>query len=166
MNFPTKSEIADGSSLNVMLPFLQSLSNGGVQGPPVPIPQSMVNLLNISSSGNSSVGMLRDGGKVDWPIGLQGKNQQALDKLLPQAYDGVARGTLKPQVMKSVHSEMADMRQTLRTQLQKEEIDGSTYMQALQFYNALDSSITALERPDARKQIGGSYSPRRATSRS
>src|ERR1035438_2135639 len=39
MNFPLRSEIADGKSLNVMLPFLQSLSSGGTQGPPVPIAQ-------------------------------------------------------------------------------------------------------------------------------
>jgi Peptidase C1-like family len=160
MNFPLRSEIADGKSLNAMLPFLQSLSSGGTQGPPVPIPQSMVNQLNISGSGQSSVGMLRDGGQVDWPVALVGKNQMALDKLLPQAYSAAADGKLTPKLMRDVRTEMKTMRETMRTQLQKEEIETSSYMQCIEFYNSLESSVNALEKPDARKQLGGAYSPR------
>ena len=92
MNYPLRSEVADGKTLNTMLPLLQALSNQGTMGPPVSLPQSMVNLLNISGSGTSSVGLLRDGGRVDWPIGLVGKNQKALDKLLPEAYSAAASG--------------------------------------------------------------------------
>jgi aminopeptidase C len=103
---------------------------------------------------------LRDGGQVDWPIGLQGKNQKALDKLLPEAYTAAAAGKLTPKLMKQVRTEMATMRQTLRDQCQKEEIDTSSYLQAIEFYNSLESSINALERPDARKQLSGAYSPR------
>jgi hypothetical protein len=160
MNFPLKSEVTDGKSLNTMLPFLQSLSAGGVQGPPVPIPQSIVNQLNISGSATGSVGMLRDGGHVDWPIALQGKNQMALDKLLPQAYSAAATGKLTSKLMKDVRTEMKSMRETMRTQLQKDEIETSSYLQCIEFYNALDSSVNALERPDARKQLAGAYSPR------
>lgn len=160
MNFPLRSEIADGKSLNVMLPFLQSLSSGGTQGPPVPIAQSMVNLLNISGSGQGSVGMLRDGGQVDWPVALIGNNQKALDKLLPQAYGAAATGKLTPKLMKDVRTEMKTMRDTMRTQLQKEEIETSSYLQCIEFYNALEKSVNALETPDARKQLAGAYAPR------
>jgi hypothetical protein len=160
MNFPTKSEVADGKSLNVMLPFLQSLSSGGTQGQPVPIAQSMVNLLNISGSGTSSVGMLRDGGQVEWPVALSGANQKALDKLLPQAYNAAAAGKLTPKLMKDVRAELTTMRERMRTQLQKEEIETSSYLQCIEFYNALESSVNALEKPDARKQLAGAYSPR------
>jgi hypothetical protein len=160
MNFPVRSEITDGKTLNAMLPLLQALSNQGTMGQPVPLSQSLINELNISGSGTGSVGMLRGGGQVDWPIGLQGKNQQALDKLLPDAYNAAATGKLTPKLMKQVRTEMATMRQTLRDQCQKEEIDTSTYLQAIEFYNSLESSINALERPDARKQLSGAYSPR------
>lgn len=160
MNFPTKSEVADGATLNTMLPLLQSLSSSGAPGPPVPIPQSMVNELNISNSGTASIGMLRDGGRVDWPVAIKGKYQQSLDKLLPEAYAAAGKGTLTPKLMKSVRTEMDALRQDMRDQLQKDEIDSSSYIQCIEFYNALQSSINALERPDARKQIAGSYSPR------
>jgi hypothetical protein len=160
MNFPIRSEVTDGKSLNTMLPFLQSLSAGGAQGPPVPIAQSIVNQLNISGSGNSSVGMLRDGGHVDWPVDLQGKNQIALDKLLPQAYSAAAAGKLTPKLMREVRTEMNTMRESMRTRLQKDEFDSSSYMICIEFYNALESSVNALEKPDARKQLAGAYSPR------
>jgi len=160
MNFPVKSEITDGKSLNIMLPYLQDLSGHGAMGAPVPLPQSMVNHLNISGSGSSSVGMLRDGGRVDWPLGLQGKNQKSLDKLLPEAYSAAAAGKLSPKLMKDIRTEMKTMRETLRTQCQKDEIDTSTYLQAIEYYNSLETSINALERPDAKKQLAGAYSPR------
>ncbi len=160
MNFPVKSEITDGKTLNVMLPFVADLSSRGSMGPPVPISQSMVNQLNIASSGASSVGMLRDGGQVDWPLGLQGKNQKSLDKLLPQAYNAAASGKLTPKLMKEIRTEMKTMRETLRKQCQNDEIETSSYLQAVEYYNALELSINALERPDAKKQLAGAYSPR------
>lgn len=160
MNFPVKSEVTDGKSLNIMLPYLQDLSARGSMGPPVPLPQSMVNQLNISGSGGSSVGMLRDAGHVDWPIGLQGKNQKQLDKLLPQAYTAASMGTLSPKLMKDIRTEMKTMRETLRQQCRDDQIETSSYLRAIEFYNALESSVNALERPDAKKQLGGAYSPR------
>jgi hypothetical protein len=160
MNFPVKSEITDGKSLNIMLPYLQDLTAHGAMGSPVPLPQSIINQLNISGSGTSSVGMLRDGGRVDWPLGLQGKNQKSLDKLLPEAYSAAASGKLSPKLMKEVRTELKTMRETLRKQCQNDEIDTSSYLQAIEFYNALETSVNALERPDAKKQLGGAYSPR------
>jgi hypothetical protein len=160
MNFPAKGEIDDGKSLNIMLPYLQSLSNSGTQGPPIPLAQSIVNQLNISSSGTSSVGMLRDGGQVEWPLALMGDHQKKLDKLLPEAYSAAAGGKLTPKLMKEVRKELKDMRQTMRDQLQKDEIETSSYLQGIEFYNSLERSVNALEKPDARKQLAGAYSPR------
>lgn len=160
MNHPIKGEITGGKTLNTMLPYVQTLSYHGTLGPPVPISQSIVNQLNISSGGTSSVGILKAGGEVEWPLGLQGKHQKNLDKLLPQAYDGVVKGTLTPTLMKQVRTEMKAMREVLRKQCQNDEIETSTYMRALEFYNSLESSVNALERPDAKKQLSGAYSPR------
>jgi hypothetical protein len=143
-----------------MVPYLSSLSSQGAQGPPVPLTQSVVNQLNISTSGASSVGMLKAGGSVDWPLGLQGPQQKNLDKLLPQAYEATADGKLTAKLMKQIRTEMTTMRETLRTQLQTDQIDGSSYIQALEFYNSLRSSVDALEKPDARKQLNGAMSPR------
>ena len=161
MNFPNSTEVSDGTTLNTMLPFLQSLSLHGTQGPPVPIAQSMVNQLNITGAGGGGgVGMLRAGGQVEWPIGLMGPQQKKLDKLLPEAVETTATGKLTPKLMKDVRTEMTAMRTRMREQLKKEEIETSSYLRAIEFYNSLETSVNALERPDARKQLGGGYSPR------
>jgi hypothetical protein len=160
INNPTKSEISNGKTLNAMLPYVQYLSGTGAQGPPVPLAQSIINELNITGSGATSVGMLRAGGALEWPLGLQGPQQKKLDKLLPQAVDATAAGKLTPALMKEVRNEMKTMRATLAKGLQDDTIDGSTYVQALEFYNSLQTSVNALEKPDARKQLGGARSPR------
>lgn len=160
MNFPIRSEVSDGKTLNVMLPFLQSLSTYGTQGPPIVLPQSAVRELNVSSTGGSSIGILRDGGRVDWPIALITPQQKKLDKLLPAAYDAAGAGMLTPKLMKDIRTEMTSMREDMRTRLKNEEIETSSYLQAIEFYNSLLSSVDALERPDTRKQISGAYQAR------
>lgn len=160
MNHPIKSEIVNGTTLNAMLPLIQDLSNRGTQGPPVPISQSMVNQLNIAGSTGGSVGMLRASSIVEWPIGLRGPEQKKLDKLIPQACDGVINGTLEPKTMKSIYTEMSTMRERIKVEYQKDVMDVTTYSRAVEFYNSLDKSIRALERPDAKKQLTGAYSPR------
>jgi hypothetical protein len=160
MNNPTSSEISGGKTLNAMLPYVQYLSTTGAQGPPVPLAQSIINELNITGSGATSIGMLRSGGTVDWPIGLQGPQQKKLDMLLPQAVDATAAGKLSPKQMKEIRTEMTTMRATLGKQLHEDQIDGSSYVQALEFYNSLHTSVNALEKPDARKQLSGARSPR------
>lgn len=159
MNYPGKGEIANGKTLNVMLPYLDSLLSLGTQGPPVPIPQSMVNQLNISATG-ASVGMLRAGGEVEWPISLRGPQQRKIDKLLVAAVDGVVKNTLEAKLLKQLRAEMKILRDDLSDKLVKDQIESSSYIRGKEFYNALDSSIDALERPDARKQLTGAFAPR------
>jgi hypothetical protein len=160
MNHPIKAEITDGKTLNAMLPLLESLSAQGTQGPPVPLSQSLVNQLNISGSGTSSVGMLRAGGEVDWPPSLRGPLQKKVDKSLATAYQAAVDNTLDPKIMKQVRTDMKTLREDMRQRLAKDEIETRSYLQAIEFYNALESSVNALEKPDARKQLAGAYSPR------
>ena len=147
-----------------MLPYLQSLSNVGTQGAPITLPQSAVRELNVSSSGTGSIGILRDGGRVDWPLALVGPQQKKLDKLLPAAYDATAEGKLTPKLMKDVRdSNLEDnFGENLRKNgsVRNDEIETSSYLQAISFFESLDSSVDALEKPDTRKQISGAYAAR------
>jgi hypothetical protein len=160
MNFPNRSEVVEGKALNTMLPFLQSLSTYGTQGSPVMLPQSAVRELNVSGTGTSSVGILRNGGRVDWPLAMITPQQKKLDKLLPAAYDAAGAGELTPKLMKDIRTEMTSMREDMRKRLKAEEIETSSYLQAIEFYHTLENSVNALERPDARKQISGVYAAR------
>jgi hypothetical protein len=160
MSYPTKSEVHNGTTLNYMLPLMRDLADHGSQGPPVPLQQSMVNQLNIAGSTGSSVGMLRAGGALDWPPSLRGPHQAKLDKLLPAACSATVAGTLSAKQLKEIRVELMAIRERLRTQLQKDEIESSAYFAGLTFHESLTKSVNALERPDARKQLSGGLSPR------
>ena len=87
-----------------------------------------------------------------------------LATLLPdpkiERFNATVKGTLDAKQMKQVRTEMKTMRETMRKQLQNDEIETSSYLQAIEFYNSLETSVNGLERPDARKQLGGDYRPR------
>src|SRR5262249_53393997 len=74
MNYPTKTEIHEGKSLNTMLPLLQDLVGVGAQGPTVTLPSFAVKALNVTSGGpgQSSIGMLGNKVPLQWPLGLRG----------------------------------------------------------------------------------------------
>jgi hypothetical protein len=160
MKTPTRTEVYDGKTLNAMLPYCQYLSSHGTQGPPVLLSQTIVNQLNISGVASSTVGMLKAGGQVEWPLALRGPESKKLDELLPKAYNATIDGSLDNKLMKQVRTEMKKMRDTLGNQFRSEEIDGTSFVRGLEFYNSLSSSVDALERPDAKKQLSGSMSPR------
>jgi hypothetical protein len=57
--------------------------------------------------------------------------------------------------MKQIRTEMKSMREKLRKGIANDEIESSSYFVALNFYNSLESSVNALERPGAREQLSG-----------
>ncbi|MSU76569.1 MAG: hypothetical protein EXS16_00595 [Gemmataceae bacterium] len=157
MNFPQKAEIYDGRSLNTMLPLLQNLSESGSQGPPIALPKFAVSALNLSVGGQPSVGMLANKAPLRWPSGLRGTYQKNLDKLIPAAVESVIDGALSIKLLKDIRGEMKSLREDTRAKLQRDEIDSSSYFRAIEFYNDLEPSINALDRPDARNQLSGVY---------
>jgi hypothetical protein len=160
LNSPTPGEIANATALNTILPYVQSISGYGTQGPPIPIPRSAVDELNVSPSGTSSVGMLRDGGQVPWPVALRGPYQRRLDPLFEAAYRATLNGTLDNKLLREIRTEMNAMRDNLRLQLKNEEIDTSTWITGIEFFHALENTVNALARPDARKQLNGTFEAR------
>src|ERR1700686_3692516 len=117
------------------------MSATGTRGPPVVLSQSIINQLNISAGGTSSVGMLAGGGQVEWPVALRGPLQLKVDKSLAAAYNAAVDNTLTPKIMKQLRTDMKNVREDMRKQLAAEEIETSSYLQAIEFYNALDSSV-------------------------
>jgi hypothetical protein len=159
MNYPVRGEIMGGKTLNEMLPMMQAFADQGVQGPPVRLTQSTLNMLNISSTGAGSVGMLRDGGKIEWPTALRGPEQKKLDKLLPAAVQATIDGELDAKLLKEVRKELKSMRESIRKKYQAEEIETASYVRALEVWDSLEPSVSALEARDAKKQLTGAYVP-------
>lgn len=157
MTQPNRQEIIRGDTLNAMLPALRPLADQGTQGPPAPLSPYVLRDINVSGSDGRGVGVLRDGGKVRWPIALRGEGQKKLDTLLPTCVARAVDGTLDAKLLKEVRTQVARLSDDLRTQFHKEQIDSTQFLAGKRFMEDLTASVQALERPDVARYFDGTF---------
>lgn len=161
MTQPQEAEITNGIALNTMLPYINSVAmGGGVPGPPVKLDPEMVRQINVSVGPNGhSLGMLKDGGTLDWPIALRGPTQKKLAAAIPRAISAVASDSLDLKMYNEVAKGVAKLQDELRTKFRAEEIDGGLYLDSKRFLDSLETSVKALRQPNASKMLAGTYAP-------
>jgi hypothetical protein len=170
MSQPLPAEVTRGDTLNLLLPMIKVYSDQGVPGPPQPLNPAMLKAINVTVGGGGpsategksvgGAGVLRNGGKLAWPLQLKGPNQQKLDKLLPQALAQAAAGTLEQPLYTQVASTVLTMQDELRKQYHQEKIDGGSFLKGKHFLDDLAQSLKVLQDPNAVKFLDGSYAAR------
>src|SRR5260370_10967449 len=71
-NDPPITEIWSGKALNDLLQGIQQQLARQVQGPTVPLDESILSHINVTGSqAGGSLGMLRRDGRLDWPVTFQ-----------------------------------------------------------------------------------------------
>lgn len=161
MNDPTEPEINSGKAHNMLLPMLQALTNQGIQGPPVNLNSAMLQQINVSVAGSEgNVGILKNGGQLEWPIPLRGPTQKKMDAVLPQAVSAATMGTLDSKLYGKVKTGMKDLHQELSGKFRKEEIDGGDYLEGKRFLDSLDSAVQMLGKSSSAKLLNGTYAAR------
>jgi len=164
MNQPLPAEITRGDTLNMLLPYVKALGDQGTYGPPLSLNPNILKNINVatpnSGGGGISAGLLKNGGKLAWPLQLKGPMQQKLDKLLPTAVEQAAAGTLEPKTYTQVVGLVLSMQDDVRTRYHKEEIDGSSYLKGKRYLDDLESSLKVLQDPDAAKYLSGAIAAR------
>lgn len=157
MNNPTETEIKTGKAHNTLLPYLKDITQHGIMGPTVSLDPETLRHINVTGASQSgSLGVLANGGKVDWPLVLRGKTQKSLDKLLPQAVSATVDGTLDPDLYRSVKKELAQLTEEHRKKFHREEIDGGEYLTGKRFLDSLDGAVKLLDQPTSRQVLDGS----------
>jgi hypothetical protein len=158
MSQPLKAEIMRGDTLNMLMPYIRALADQGALGPPVPISSTVLKGVNVSPGGaGPGVGMLKDGGKISWPLAVRGPTQQKIDKMLPQAIEQTVAGTLEPKTYFQLTAAVDALREETRKKFQTEQIDGGTWTSARHFIDSLSDSLKVLQDPDAAKFFNGGY---------
>src|SRR6185369_6105287 len=95
MSNPEQGEIMKGSTFNAFAPYITSLAQQGVQGPPVPINQMALKKINVTTGPTGPrIGMLRE--PLRWPMGLRGPLQKEVDPLIRSAVSATTTGDLQP----------------------------------------------------------------------
>jgi len=162
-NDPPRVEIWDGSVLNTLLVSIQQMQLGGLRGPFVPLDPDMVRNINLTAGTTAgNVGLLKTGGKLEWPFALQSEifatDRAKMDALAAQAVNEAVSGSVSFNTITSMIKVQESLRASVDGQVQ--EMSPNTWMQASRYVNDLRATTQALKDPNVAKQFNGQWSAR------
>jgi hypothetical protein len=160
MNQASNAEIKRGDTLNLLMPYIRALNDQGVYAPPTPINPAMLKSVNVRVGAGPSIGMLRDAGRLQWPLMLKGPTQQKLDKAINQAVSQAANGTLEASTYTSIVSMVQQLLDESRKKFYKDEITSSTFLSNQAYLESLQDSLKVLKQPDAMQYFDGTFTAR------
>jgi hypothetical protein len=162
-NNPPPGDVWSGDALNALGMAIQSAQRAGVQPPQVPLPQDALLHLNINQPGkvNSSIGILRDGGKLDWPLVLQDdafkEDRKRLDEMSPKAVLQASMGRVDPKMLKDLPIIVQRMQAQLLRMVQ--DVAPEQYMAGKKYLRELEKSYKVLDDPNVAMYFG-QWAPR------
>ncbi len=150
-NNPPETEVWSGYALNTLLRDMEQLHGRGIRGPNVPLDQEMLQHISISSIGSptgrgGNLGLLKDGGKLEWPLSLQNpifdKYRDNLETAFGAAVEDAKRGEIKFQTLQSLQATANTFQEALKKQVNN--ISGNDYIEGRHYLNLVDDSVKAM----------------------
>ena len=150
-NDPPLNEIWSGTALNRLLVAIQQMIAQKGPGPSVPLDTDLLKRINVTSGGVSgNIGLLRDGGKLRWPVALQDtpydEDRKALDDLARTAYQQAAAGNVTAATIRGM-TQAVDRLDALLTDHVADMTPGQ-YGPAKGFLRELKTTIRGLQDPN------------------
>jgi hypothetical protein len=147
------TEIWSAKSLNELLKDLKKLHLSKAFGPEIELDPDVLKQINIQAGkGNGNIGILRNDGRLSWPIGLRDLKKGAedakeirsiLDSKALAAVQQAANGKVNVGVIKDLKKNVADLQKILTSNVK--ELPTSEYIEAKRFLNNFEDAIKALE---------------------
>jgi hypothetical protein len=161
-NNPPATEIWSGKALNDLFTAIKMGHLQGLRGPIVPLDQQLLRRINLTDgTTRGSVGPLRDGGKLRWPLPLTGptfkKSRDRLDELAVQAFNQGSSGGIADETI-------AAMRMVVR-QLDTEvsnavkELTPDEYIQSMRFVRQMRDTVQTLQNPNVANFFSNKWTP-------
>jgi hypothetical protein len=149
-NDPPITDVWSGKALNDLLLGLQMQQARTTQEPQVPLDQDMLQSINVTSAqGGASLGLLRDEGKLSWPLVLQRADYQSernkVDQLAYSAYRQAANGSVAADILEGMTQSVNALGAQLKSNI--DEIEPNNYIAAKRYLSELSSTIRALQSP-------------------
>jgi hypothetical protein len=160
-NDPPLTEIWSGKALNDLLtPILKLNPPSESNAPYVPLDPDLVRHINLTSGTTfNNLGVLKDNGKLDWPLALTDdqfeENRKKLEALGPQAFKEAYDGKVQPKTIRDLRGNVEEMTDLLKKNVGK--ISTNDYLPARRYLTELDSSIRTLQDPDVGKYATGKW---------
>jgi hypothetical protein len=150
LNDPPSSEIWSGQALNNIIADIRKVEEKNPNRPAVNIDDDVLRHLNLSP-GIGNPGLLRNEGRLHWPLTLQGDDfksqRELLNSLAPEAVRQAVNGRVDPGSLKDMVDSVAKMRQTLNANIR--DLTPNQFIEANRFLSQFDDALKILGRPDA-----------------
>src|SRR5207245_7084279 len=157
-------EVWSGYALNVLLDAIQKQQARNIPGPNIPLEPDVVRHINVTSGaqGGGSIGILRNGGKISWPLILRrGAYQATRSKVDQSAYEayrqaqaGPVDGDLLDGLTRGVDALFSQLKDNVS------ETSTTDYITAKGFLNELENTVKALQDPKVSSYFNGSLTPK------
>jgi hypothetical protein len=160
-NNPPVTEIWSGKALNDLLLAIQQQFNRKIEGPNVPLEESVVKHINVTGSQTGgSLGLLRQDGRLEWPFSLrtsQFKSERdKVDQLAYMAYKQAASNAVNADTIQEMTSAVDSLTAQLKRNV--DSIAANDYIKAKRFLNELNDTITILQGPNVAKYVNQTWS--------
>jgi len=165
---PPVSDVLSGAALNDIYnhvyPLQERARTQAVHGPTVPLNEEMLRQINLAGSGTAGgVGLLKDRGRLNWPLVLQSpafdSGRKELTTLAADAVDQVRLNN--PVGAATIRDMLNDVRRMNEVLLRNVgELSPGDYVEAKRFLSGLEASVRALQDPNAANQLNQNWAPR------
>jgi len=157
---PRDVEVWSGDSLNSLLANLIKLQGSGLRGPQIGLDEDVLKHVNVTGGTGGNIGLLKEGGKLQWPLPLQRPEftrvQEVLNQLLPEAVQEVKTGNeLKGNVSKDIQAALQLLNEKLNQAVN--DMTPSEYVEARRYLAQLNSAFKALTDPNAASFFNRKY---------
>jgi hypothetical protein len=147
---PFDTEIWSGRTLNVLLRSILT-SPDPTGGPTIPLDGGVLRAINLTTrTSRGSIGLLKDGGKLSWPLPLQesiyDEPRNRLSQNMKKAADGLNSSTGVPRdLLKQLNADLATLFSLLEGQVQN--LSPSDFIVSRRFLNRVRDTTRALSDP-------------------
>jgi hypothetical protein len=160
LNNPPQNEIWSGLALNNILESVQRDTIPVSLRPIIPLSPETLNHINSTSGTTAgSIGLIRDGGKLSWPLSLKsadfGTDRSKMDELASKAIEEASRGAVQAETLQGMTGALDNLREALREKVNDMSLTDN--MAGRRYLNELENTISALQDPNVSKHVSRSW---------
>jgi hypothetical protein len=146
-------EILSGKALNILLDDIRKFPLKKAAIDPLPLNEDVVSHLNVTGKAQG-IGMLRDGGKLDWPTAFDfvaPETREAINRQTQRLVASALQGNVDRQLLVDIDSRMED----IKTRFVKmvNEMPGSNYLDGDRFLTEYQLARIGIQEGQAPVQV-------------
>jgi hypothetical protein len=157
------TEIWSAKALNDLLADLKKLHGKKVYGPEIRLDADVLKQINVQGNGSGNIGLLRDEGRLNWPLGLRDLRpandsrelRMTLQARAILAVSKASKGRLYSADIRDLQDTVNKLHRLLGRNVT--QLSANEYIKAKQFLNSFEDAIRALQDPRVGNYFNKTY---------